>query len=473
MGALVMGKTPRRLSSSFIAAAANVPMRTKASQASGKVGKHSSSRNNSWAQIVPLHGKVSPRRALVQLLLLVTIIGPVISLLYFLDSTVSAPQSGPCSLRDDVFDTGRNATHLEPNGCPPDPKATGADMDVVGLALKATCVNVRAILALNNFLSPRRIFIITSSQKHCHRWTRVASNVVCLDENRVIPSLTKSVVAEYLQKLHNEDGSSVHRGRDLSGWYFQQLLKLGVSRHIPDLSQHFLIWDLDMVMLKPMDFFEKPVTVNVPAPAPTNAARTEMQQVGGVGPQMTMQVRPVRVHIGGKINEHSYDIAYKRLFGKDLKYAHNGSSFVTHHMVVYRPYMEEFLDSIAAAHVGGDEKFSDAQRDHLWAVKIMESINEKRVELGFSEYQSYISFVLDRYPESMKVLSRKMWERNPIMYTTRAKMLAPFYPLRSLCCPSASQLTMMRWLGYEYVGIEMGHMDACKLHEDLTPAFLK
>ena len=115
-----------------------------------------------------------------------------------------------------------------------------------------------------------------------------------------------------------------------------------------------------------------------------------------------------------------------------------------------------------------------ATQEHMWAAKIMRSINEERVELGFSEYQSYISFVLDRHPESMKVLPRKMWERNPIMYSTRARLLAMFYPLRSLCCPSSSQLTMMRWLGYEYVGIEMGHLASCRLHEDVTtPAFLK
>lgn len=317
---------------------------------------------------------------------------------------------------------------------------------------------------------------------------------MCLDENKVIPSLTKSVVADYLKKKFNEDGSSVHKGRDLSGWYFQQLLKLGAARHIPDLSLHFLVWDLDMVMLKPMEFFDKPVQVLTKSIATTKSTITPrigasqqllgMDELGDLNinqhnlngealeGNVPQTIRPVRVHIGGKINEHSYDIAYKRLFGKDIKYADDGSSFVTHHMIVYKPYMDEFLDSLAEANVGKEE-FTEQQKQHLWAVKILESINEKRVELGFSEYQSYISFVLERYPDSMKVLKRKMWERNPIMYSTRAKMLAPFYPRQILCCPSSSQLIMMRWLGYEYVGIEMGHMESCKLHEDLAPAFLK
>lgn len=322
--------------------------------------------------------------------------------------------------------------------------------------------------------------------------------MVCLDEDNVIPSLTKEVVGEYLKNRFNEDGSSVHKGRDLSGWYFQQLLKLGAARHIPDLSNHFLIWDLDMVMLKPMEFFDKPVqvfgnygmseddeilnqqiplisrkatgTVDFDQHSQQQLQQQKQLQVEGSGLPQT--IRPIRVHIGGKINEHSYDIAYKRLFGKDIKYADDGSSFVTHHMIVYKPYMEEFLNSLADADVGKNE-FTETQMQHLWAVKILESINEKRIELGFSEYQSYISFVLDRYPQSMKVLKRKMWERNPIMYSTRAHMLSPFYPLRILCCPSASQLVLMRWLGYEYVGVEMGHMESCKLHEDLTPSFLK
>merc|ERR1712046_288758 len=98
-----------------------------------------------------------------------------------------------------------------------------------------------------------------------------------------------------------------------------------------------------------------------------------------------------------------------------------------------------------------------------------ESLNEKRIDIGFSEYQSYISFVLDRYPQSMKVLKRKMWKRNPITYGDfRAKLLWPFLSLRSICCLSASQFILMRWLGYEYVGAEMGHMESCKLHEDVS-----
>ena len=166
-------------------------------------------RNNSWSQIPMNPAKMSTKRVVVQFLMMITIVGPLFSLLYFFDTSMIknktnlALVSGPCSLRDDIFDdfltnynnnvvdknsaqglVSGNSTNLTPESdfmasrqgiglCPPDPKASGSNMDVVGLALKATCVNVRAVLSLNHFLSPRRIFIITTSETHCRSWTRV------------------------------------------------------------------------------------------------------------------------------------------------------------------------------------------------------------------------------------------------------------------------------------------------------------
>jgi len=39
------------------------------------------------------------------------------------------------------------------------------------------------------------------------------------------------------------------------GWYLQQFLKMGAARHVAGLSDHYLLWDSDMVPLKPMQWF--------------------------------------------------------------------------------------------------------------------------------------------------------------------------------------------------------------------------
>eukprot|EP00958_Prasinococcus_capsulatus_P029223 scaffold7379_cov366-Prasinococcus_capsulatus_cf.AAC.7 len=39
------------------------------------------------------------------------------------------------------------------------------------------------------------------------------------------------------------------QGRSIAGWYRQQFVKMAVAQRIPDLSDHFLLWDLDMIPL--------------------------------------------------------------------------------------------------------------------------------------------------------------------------------------------------------------------------------
>jgi hypothetical protein len=48
----------------------------------------------------------------------------------------------------------------------------------------------------------------------------------------------------------------LHFGRPVQvGWYLQQFLKMGAARHVAGLSDYYLLWDSDMVPLKPMQWF--------------------------------------------------------------------------------------------------------------------------------------------------------------------------------------------------------------------------
>ena len=92
--------------------------------------------------------------------------------------------------------------------------------------------------SLNEHVRPRTIYIITKSD--CDTLRTFASNVVCLLEESVIPGVNKAGVAHHLEeRMKGLDADSTFKGRSLSGWYFQQLLKLGVSRHIDQLSSLF------------------------------------------------------------------------------------------------------------------------------------------------------------------------------------------------------------------------------------------
>lgn len=76
------------------------------------------------------------------------------------------------------------------------------------------------------------------------------------------------------------------------------------------------------------------------------------------------------VNIGGAVAK-GYEIAYRNMFGKDLRYAPDGSSFVTHWMMVYKPHMIQFLGSLGNASV-----------PDTWASRIINAVDPTHLNLG-------------------------------------------------------------------------------------------
>ncbi|CAD7699722.1 unnamed protein product [Ostreobium quekettii] len=314
-----------------------------------------------------------------------------------------------------------------------------------GVAVKPTCVSKRAVESLNTYLRPRRIIIVTTSAEACTVFVTFAKNVQCVEEGSILPGVSKETVGEYLEARYKSvDENSEFHGRLLAGWYLQQFLKLGAAEYMPvepELSQYFLVWDLDMMLLRPLSLFYIP----------------------GASRKVHHVQRQTVVNVGGN-KLPGYEPSYKRLTGQDLEYAPDGTSFVTHWLVVYKPYMAEFLISIG----GGNFTDNPANALHLqmgeastrWVWRILDSIDPKFVETGFSEYASYVSWVKQNYPESQHVLKRRTWRRNPL--GGKLAIIAGMY-FRSdgLCCPMEWAVRLMRFFNYQYVGFEIGHYHVC------------
>ena len=88
----------------------------------------------------------------------------------------------------------------------------------------------------------------------------------------MLRGVSKKAVGEYLEQrlgasAVGRSGSSVVGGRRVAGWYFQQLVKLGAARRIEGLAPLFLLWDMDMVPLRPLSLF---------APRPEGSAKPKL-----------------------------------------------------------------------------------------------------------------------------------------------------------------------------------------------------
>ncbi len=129
-------------------------------------------------------------------------------------------------------------------------------LSCIGFAVKPTCVTKKAILALNTFFAPQRIIVVTSQDGYCHKFRSFASNVQCHSEANLLPGVTKEGIREYLKTTYGGAfDQNFFKGRDNAGWYFQQFLKMGALEYLPDLSEYYLIWDLDMILLRDLNIF--------------------------------------------------------------------------------------------------------------------------------------------------------------------------------------------------------------------------
>lgn len=296
-------------------------------------------------------------------------------------------------------------------------------VDVVGVLVKPSCIAAESIKSLNRYLQPRVIHLITPSAASCSILEALAANVLCHAEDDIIPGVTKEKVEQHLQMHLGLNISNMYRGRSPGGWYFQQLLKLGSALHVAGLTEYYLVWDMDMILLRPPRLL---------ATSPEGIK--------------------VVVNIGGAMAE-GYRSSFRNLFDREVEIASDGSSFVTHQMVVHKPDLLQFLSALSH---GGNSTDS-------WVWKILGAVDPSSADLGFSEYATYQSWVKQNLPGSQHFQRSRTWVRYPFGQGA-VRAMAQLRRDRC-CCPSGVLLTVMWLLGYEYVGYEVGHIAGCHYND--------
>lgn len=128
----------------------------------------------------------------------------------------------------------------------------------------------------------------------------------------------------------------------------------------------------------------------------------------------------------------------------------DGSSFVSHWLVVQKALMLRFLDAMCPS------VSETAANGCNWHENIIEKLSENDLNTGFSEYHSYTSFVKQNWPQTQFEMHKKTWVRNPVGDR------GPFVKDGGLCCPTLWQHYRQWWEGYEYYGLEAGHSPVCR-----------
>lgn len=210
-------------------------------------------------------------------------------------------------------------------------------------------IALKSINSLKLFSGCRRITVITNHtnfpffQQFKHR----DNPLRLMDEDHVVPSLTLQVIKDI---IHKRTGTEQR-----AGWYFQQFLKMSIS-YLPEITDYYLLWDGDTIMLKKMDFFSRE-----------------------------------KVLVNPKTECHKpYFRTMKKLLGIDRQVNY---SFISEHFMIKTPLMRELISELAPR--------ADIKNHLSWITRVLDNIEDGDITgSGFSEYETYGNFIASRYPES-------------------------------------------------------------------------
>ncbi|MDE6129094.1 MAG: hypothetical protein K2G16_07900, partial [Lachnospiraceae bacterium] len=206
-------------------------------------------------------------------------------------------------------------------------------------------------------LPVRRIFFVGNEEvAQLVQNAGLGEKVGFLDENAVLPfEAVHAVMKDALRDVL--DGQELPRG--ITGWYYQQFLKMQYARMCDDA--YYLVWDGDTIPCAPFSMFKEGTCV----------------------PYLDMK--------------HEYYPQYFDTMAKLIPDLHKcfEKSFISEHMLMNSEIMRELLLEIEAGQNIAGESF--------WE-KIIHAIDAKGLqENSFSEFETYGTYVAMRRPESYRL----------------------------------------------------------------------
>lgn len=296
------------------------------------------------------------------------------------------------------------------------------DYVVLSNAPLTSCILRASVSSLWKHARPTPCRVLLISAGDCRG---APKEVVCVNENAIVPGLSVGAVRDNFTCSFRTavDRYRCQRLRGRAGWLLQQLLKLGLASFREDLTEHFVIWDSDNVLLRPTVFFDEELR-GVARMHGTNSLHGRdtlepyLHKASGsiLGVHNTSKLGAVTP--SARLNLHQDGCDYAWVFHQlsgglpmlvpTYERAHM-SSFVTHYMAARRATIKQMVDLFAREGVRLGLVAQDAPIGlPTWVVLIIRLMRDK---CGFSEYASVLSWVMQRNPEQVRFLPQRDWVR--------------------------------------------------------------
>jgi hypothetical protein len=237
------------------------------------------------------------------------------------------------------------------------------NMDFV-VPIKKMGLFTRAVLeGISLFYQPRRIIVVIQKdevallQKEIIHWK--TASIVILDES-VYFEKNFGLNMNQLEKEFQSTNDEKHRE---FGWWYQQMIKLGACNQIEDITEHYVVWDGDLIPLQKWDLVQK------------NTQGTADYYIA------ILQNEP-----RSEFNKEEYKKCIQHLLGFPSFAPPNYGTFVTHHMIFHKERVKEMLQFIL-------------DRNNIlksWPIYFL-SLSHQFYR--FSEYMLYSSFLTRFHPD--------------------------------------------------------------------------
>lgn len=203
------------------------------------------------------------------------------------------------------------------------------------------------------FIGPEDIYELVNEYKNNNKYYYGdIAKVEYVNENDIVPY--KQIQESLCGRIERE-GYTIPKELNI-GWYYQQFLKMSYSTICKD--EYYISWDSDTIPLKKVKMFSEDNNPLFDIKREYNPAyfRTMLKLFNGMG----------------KIIE---------------------GSFISEHMIFSVARMEEMIKKIEESDVFGKTYFD----------KIFSAISMDDIEIGFSEFETYGTFMMTLYPKEYQV----------------------------------------------------------------------
>ena len=238
--------------------------------------------------------------------------------------------------------------------------------------------------------SPRCIYIITNStdkeilEHNCRKWELSKTNVIVLDENSFFMKTYNLSRADINQWYTWKDVNS----REF-GWWFQQILKLGAFQQIENLSDPYVVWDSDLIVLDKWELF----------PA--------------IGEPTIPRFAILQESAKNELNRTQYADSIKNIIGLDVIEPTGGGTFVPHHFIFHHRILQNMFQYIEFSNV--------CKHDNKhWIQYIMELSS---TYYRFSEYKCVATYMNTFFPELLQYYKFHEYGKRGIRYRESSEII--------------------------------------------------